>query len=145
MKGMLFAAVFAACALAVPAQADTTATPAKKPLTAQQQKMKDCNAEAKTKALKGADRKAFMKTCLSGSNAAPAADAAAPAATAAPAAAAPAATAAPAAAAPAADATAAAAPKVSQKQKMKDCNAQATAKTLKGADRKAFMSTCLKG
>jgi hypothetical protein len=27
--------------------------------------MKDCNAEAKTKALKGADRKAFMKTCLS--------------------------------------------------------------------------------
>jgi hypothetical protein len=50
-----------------------------KPLTAQQQKMKDCNADAKTKALAGADRKAFMKTCLSGGS-----TAAAPAATAAP-------------------------------------------------------------
>jgi hypothetical protein len=36
-----------------------------KPMTAQQQRMKDCNAEAKTKALKGDARKAFMKTCLS--------------------------------------------------------------------------------
>jgi len=34
-------------------------------LTAQQEKMKTCNAEAKTKALKGAERKAFMKECLS--------------------------------------------------------------------------------
>lgn len=33
--------------------------------TTQQQKMKDCNAEAKTKALKGDERKAFMKSCLS--------------------------------------------------------------------------------
>ena len=33
----------------------------------------------------------------------------------------------------------------SQQQKMKDCNAQATAKNLKGDDRKAFMSTCLSG
>jgi uncharacterized membrane protein len=32
---------------------------------AQQEKMKSCNAEAKTKALKGAERKAFMKECLS--------------------------------------------------------------------------------
>lgn len=124
MKGMLFAAVFAACTLA-PAYAAGTA--AAKPLTAQQQKMKDCNAEAKAKALKGADRKTFMKSCLSkdGAAAAPAPAAAAPAA------------------APA-DATATPA-KVSQKQKMKDCNAQATAKSLKGADRKSFMSTCLKG
>jgi hypothetical protein len=119
MKGMLFAAVFAACTL-VPAYAAGTA--AAKPLSAQQQKMKDCNAEAKTKALKGADRKAFMKTCLSKDGAA-ATPAAAPAA---------------------ADAATAPA-KVSQKQKMKDCNAQATAKSLKGADRKSFMSTCLKG
>ncbi|RCS56819.1 PsiF family protein [Parvibium lacunae] len=37
---------------------------AKEP-TAQQQKMADCNAEAKTKALKGDDRKAFMSSCLS--------------------------------------------------------------------------------
>ena len=32
----------------------------------QQDKMKTCNADAKTKNLKGDDRKAFMKTCLSG-------------------------------------------------------------------------------
>jgi len=30
----------------------------------QQEKMKTCNAEAKTKALKGADRKSFMSSCL---------------------------------------------------------------------------------
>lgn len=33
----------------------------------QQEKMKTCNADASTKALKGDDRKAFMKTCLSSS------------------------------------------------------------------------------
>ena len=33
----------------------------------------------------------------------------------------------------------------SQQEKMKSCNADATAKGLKGADRKTFMSTCLKG
>ncbi|MHB8680070.1 MAG: PsiF family protein, partial [Rudaea sp.] len=38
----------------------------------QQAKMKNCNAEAKTKALKGAARKTFMSTCLKGT-AAPAA------------------------------------------------------------------------
>jgi uncharacterized protein HemX len=32
---------------------------------AQQNKMKSCNADAKTKALKGDERKAFMKDCLS--------------------------------------------------------------------------------
>jgi hypothetical protein len=31
---------------------------------AQQNKMKSCNADAKQQALKGAERKAFMKTCL---------------------------------------------------------------------------------
>ncbi|MBS0391460.1 MAG: phosphate starvation-inducible protein PsiF [Proteobacteria bacterium] len=31
----------------------------------QQDKMKSCNADAKTKALKGDERKAFMKECLS--------------------------------------------------------------------------------
>ncbi|AJO76304.1 MULTISPECIES: PsiF family protein [Pseudomonas] len=31
-----------------------------------------------------------------------------------------------------------------QQDKMKSCNAEATAKTLKGDERKAFMSTCLK-
>lgn len=33
--------------------------------TPQQDKMKTCNAEAATKALKGDERKAFMKECLS--------------------------------------------------------------------------------
>ena len=33
----------------------------------QQSKMSSCNADAKSKALKGDDRKTFMKTCLSGS------------------------------------------------------------------------------
>ena len=31
-----------------------------------------------------------------------------------------------------------------QQEKMKTCNADATAKTLKGDERKAFMSDCLK-
>jgi hypothetical protein len=35
-------------------------------LTAQQEKMKSCNAEARTKALKGDERKKFMSACLSG-------------------------------------------------------------------------------
>lgn len=34
-------------------------------VTAQQNKMKTCNADAKEKALKGDERKAFMKDCLS--------------------------------------------------------------------------------
>ena len=34
--------------------------------TAQQQKMKDCNAQAAEKHLKGKDRKSFMSQCLSG-------------------------------------------------------------------------------
>jgi hypothetical protein len=33
--------------------------------TAQQGKMKTCNADAKSKELKGDERKAFMKSCLS--------------------------------------------------------------------------------
>jgi hypothetical protein len=33
--------------------------------TAQQQKMTDCNAQAKTKGLTGDDRKKFMSSCLS--------------------------------------------------------------------------------
>ena len=38
--------------------------------TAQQQRMKDCNAEAGKKELKGDERKAFMKDCLGGKQAA---------------------------------------------------------------------------
>ena len=33
---------------------------------AQQQRMKDCSADAKQRQLKGDDREALMKTCLSG-------------------------------------------------------------------------------
>jgi psiF repeat len=92
---------------------------------AQQEKMKGCNKEAK--GMKGDERKAFMSKCLKkdytlkadgGSDAKATASAAAPAA-------------------------AAAAP--TQQNKMKTCNADAKTKALKGADRKAFMSTCLKG
>jgi len=38
--------------------------------TAQQQKMKDCNAEATQKGVSGPERQTFMKTCLSGKAAA---------------------------------------------------------------------------
>jgi hypothetical protein len=56
---------------AVFAQAASTGTAAK-PANSQQEKMKTCNTEATSKALKGADRESFMKTCLSHEAAAPA-------------------------------------------------------------------------
>lgn len=37
-----------------------------RPLTPQQQKMKNCNADAKSKDLHGDERRAFMSTCLKG-------------------------------------------------------------------------------
>ena len=85
---------------------------------AQQEKMKSCNKEAKAKALKGDERKAFMKSCLSGkASTAPATAKAAPAAASKPA---------------------------TQQDKMKACNAEAKTKALKGDERKKFMSDCLK-
>lgn len=78
--------------------------------TAQQDKMKTCNADATGQGLKGDARKAFMGGCLSNKPAAAADEAK---------------------------------PLTAQQGKMKKCNADATGKT--GADRKAFMSTCLKG
>jgi hypothetical protein len=57
-----FAILLACAAVAFGAQA-----------TPQQDKMKACNAEAKTNGKKGDERKAFMKECLSGGAAAPAA------------------------------------------------------------------------
>lgn len=104
-KLMTLACLAFACAAAAPAFAG-----------AQQDKMKACNATAKEKALKGDERKAFMKTCLSKDGAA--AEPAAPAAT---------------------DKRAA------QQDKMKSCNATAKDKALKGDERKKFMSDCLKG
>ncbi|EXI78457.1 MAG: Phosphate starvation-inducible protein PsiF precursor [Candidatus Accumulibacter appositus] len=88
---------------------------------AQQEKMKFCNADAKEKALTGDERKQFMSNCLKK----------------APAEAAPA-------AAPAEASPAAAPAKTSQQNKMKECNATASSKGLKGDERKAFMSECLK-
>ena len=52
--------------------AQAAGTAAAKPENSQQEKMKTCNADAKSKALKGDERKAFMKSCLSDQPAAPA-------------------------------------------------------------------------
>jgi hypothetical protein len=50
---------------AKPAATGPAATKEEKALTPQQQRMQDCNAEAKAKDMKGDPRKAFMKSCLS--------------------------------------------------------------------------------
>ncbi len=94
----------------------------------QQNKMKGCNKEAT--GMKGDERKAFMKKCLSKDYTLKA-DAAAPAS---------------AAMDKKADAksVASAAP-ATQQDKMKSCNADAKTKALKGDERKKFMSACLKG
>ena len=111
----------------------------------QHERMKQCNQDAREKALKGGERKKFMSTCLSGKHtaaAAPKPDAAkAPAAAKAEPAKAPAA-AKPAtvAATPAPTATDAA-----SRERMKTCNQNATDKALKGDERKAFVAACLKG
>ncbi len=107
-----------ALAIAFGATSALAADPAPaKTLTPQQQKMKDCNAQATGKT--GDERKTFMSTCLKGGAAA---------------------------AAPAAPAMAAAPAKpMTQQEKMKSCNADAGTKHLTGDARKTFMSTCLKG
>ncbi len=93
--------------------------------SSQQNKMASCNKDAGDKKLKGDERKAFMKDCLS---AKPAASASAAAAAPAPA---------------PAPAAAASAKKGSQQDKMKNCNKDAGDKKLKGDERKAFMKDCL--
>jgi len=60
--GLALSLATAAHAADTPAAA--ASAPAKAP-TAQQSKMTTCNADAKTKDLKGDERKAFMKECLS--------------------------------------------------------------------------------
>ncbi len=87
----------------------------------QQNKMKGCNKEAKEMGVSGDERKAFMKKCLSKEYQLKSEAAAAPAAPAEPAAAS------------------------SQQDRMKGCSADAKTKGLKGDERKAFMSACLKG
>jgi hypothetical protein len=120
---MKFAAHAAlAIALIFTGSAFAAGTAPAKSLTPQQQKMKDCNAQATGK--KGDERKTFMSMCLKGGS-----TATAPAAAPAVAAAAPAAPAKP----------------MTQQEKMKTCNADAGSKHLAGDARKTFMSTCLKG
>lgn len=119
LRLLAISATLAFAGAAFAATPASTTPPAAKPHTAQQQRMVDCNKQATGK--KGDERKAFMSSCLKGQSTTAAA---------APAAAAPAAT-------PAAHET--------QQEKMKSCNADAKTKALKGADRKAFMSSCLKG
>lgn len=117
MKKLLSLVALGACLSFGAAQAQVAApaaAPSAKPATAQQGKMASCNTEAADK--KGADRKAFMKSCLSGKPAA--------------------------AAAPAAEEKMS--PQKMQQNKMKTCNADAKTKALKGAERKEFMKNCLK-
>ncbi|MFA7657736.1 PsiF family protein [Acidithiobacillus thiooxidans] len=100
-----------------------TATHAVKPLTPHQERMKTCNADAKGK--KGEERKAFMKSCLKGEAAVPAAKAPE---------------------AKKVEEEKVEKPKTekklnSQQMRMKTCNAEAKGK--KGAERKAFMKSCL--
>ena len=66
MSKILLNAALAAAVAFAPAFA---AAQDKKP-TAQQQRMKSCNAEASGKKLKGDERKAFMSSCLKGESAA---------------------------------------------------------------------------
>ena len=73
---MMKKALIAVIALAFSAGSALAADTAKKP-TAQQERMKSCNKEAGDKGLKKDERKAFMKSCLSGKPA-EAAEAAAP-------------------------------------------------------------------
>lgn len=109
----------------------------------QQARMKTCNADAKQQNLAGDARKAFMKTCLSGAEkmASPAvSDTKAAAATK---------TESAKSAMPGTPATPPAGmnkegkPMTAQQQRMKDCNAEAKSKEMKGDPRKAFMKNCL--
>src|ERR1700751_940719 len=100
MKFVLASALALACALSA-ASVYAAQPAASTTLTPQQQRMKDCNAQAGDK--KGDERKAFMSTCLKGEAAAPAKP-------------------------------------MTQQEKMTFCNKQAGDK--KGDERKTFMSTC---
>lgn len=116
IKSFIAATVTAFALFAAPAYAQDE--PAKKAPTekqlAQRAKMKNCNAEAKTQSLKGDDRRAFMKACLSGDKPDSSGST-----------------------------EPMPAPTSEQKAKMKACNADAKEKALKGDDRKAFMKDCL--
>lgn len=133
MKGVLSSMALAALMLAL-SPADAWANP-------QHERMRNCNKEAKEQALKGDERKQFMSTCLKGSNAARSKPATVEASAKA--------------AEPAGGGTAAAAKGTAKPPSgaqdsiagnlSKECNRAATEKGLKGAERKSFVSECLKG
>lgn len=106
----------------------------------QQTRMKTCNADAKQQSLAGDARKAFMKTCLSGASEKAATPTAA-ATKAEPATKTESATNTSASSAPGMNKEGK--PMTAQQQRMKDCNAEAKAKEMKGDPRKAFMKNCL--
>ena len=116
IKACIAATVMAFTLFAAPAYAqdEPTKKPPSEKQLAQRAKMKNCNAEAKTQGLKGDDRKAFMKTCLTGGT---------PDST--------------------GSTEAMPAPSSDQKAKMKACNTEAKEKALKGDERKTFMKDCL--
>jgi hypothetical protein len=95
----------------------------------QQEKMTTCNADAKTKDLKGDERKAFMKTCLSAKGGAGAAMEKSEKAE----------------KAGKAEKSAKSEKVNAQQEKMKTCSTDAKTKGLKGDERKSFMKDCLKG
>lgn len=107
--------------------AGTASAQQEKSMTPQQQKFANCAHQSK--GMKGEAHKNFMSECLKGSGAATAMKSEAGKAKTE--------------AAKTEDKTKGAA--ASQKAKMKDCNAQATGKNLKGKERRSFMSECLKG
>jgi len=61
---IMLALIAFACATGNVFAADAMKKPPTPAQQAQQEKMKSCNAEAKTKALKSAERKKFMSGCL---------------------------------------------------------------------------------
>ena len=63
--GLVLAAVTAMLTLAAGQSAIAQTSTATAHTNSQQEKMKTCNADATSKGLKGEDREAYMKTCLS--------------------------------------------------------------------------------
>jgi hypothetical protein len=117
---MKFATSAAACSLAMAFAGSAfaaDAAPPAKPLTPQQQRMKDCNAQAKAKGLAGKEYTDFRNNCLKADNSA---------------------------SAPATGDSTPAKPKT-QQEKMTACNAEAKSKGLKGKDYTDFRNNCLKG
>jgi hypothetical protein len=64
MRTTLRTTAVLACAFGLGLVSAQAADPAPKDKPSQQNRMKTCNADAKAKGLKGAERKAFMSDCL---------------------------------------------------------------------------------